>query len=544
MDQVPPISKSRILILLVLIIVVVFGQVIGFDFVNIDDPVYIDNFMVAKGLTLEGLSWAFANIHTNFSTTLNWVSHMIDVELFGLNPAGHHLTNLLLHLANTFLFFIILDAITGDRTRSAMAAILFAIHPLRVETVAWVADRKDLLAILFSLLTIGAYWKYTAQRRPLWYGAMAFCLVLALLSKPVMVILPFVLLLIDFWPLNRVESSSPIQWARVKPLVWEKVPLLGLSGVFSWIAYHGQAVHNVMVSETALPWFDRWLNVPINFMRYLGKIFWPTDLAVFYPLSYHSPDSWKIVGSFIFLIGVTVWVGRCFRSAPYLLVGWLWFLGSLVPVIGFVKAGFQEIADRYTYFPLIGILLMGVWGLSEAAERWALPTKAVRFFNAVLVVVLMFVSWSQTRVWQNSVTLFQHTVDHTERNDFAHNNLGYALMQQGKMEESIIHFKKALEISPHHAFASLNLGTAYRELDRSQEAILAYSHILQGQPNHVVVHFELGKLYHKVGEGVRAVHHTRIAHGLLMRNYGPDFEKTREAEQNLKHYAQVYHLKP
>ena len=544
MDQVPPIIKSRILILLALIIVVVFGQVIGFEFVNIDDPVYVNNYMVVKGLTLEGLAWVFASIHTNFSTTLNWISHMIDVELFGLNPAGHHLTNLLLHLLNTFLFFIILDGITGDRWKSAMAAVLFAIHPLRVETVAWVSDRKDLLAMLFSLLTIGAYWRYAVQRRPLWYGVMALCLVLALLAKPVMVILPFVLLLIDFWPLNRLESSSPFQWVRIKPLLWDKVPLLGLSGLFSWIAYNGQAVHNVMVSETALPWLVRWLNVPINYMRYLEKIFWPTDMVVFYPLSYQTPAMWKIVGSLLFLIGVTVWVLRHFRNAPYLWVGWFWFLGSLVPVVGFVKAGFQEIADRYTYFPLIGIFFMGVWGLAAAAERWNVSVKAVRFVSAVLVAVLMFVSWNQTRVWKNSVTLFQHTVDHTERNDFAHNNLGHALMLNGKTEESILHFKKALEYNPQRALAHLNLAKAYRNLDRTPEAILSYRNILQLQPNHVVVHFELGKLYHKIGDGSHAVHHTRIAHALLIRNYGLEFDKTHEAEENLKHYYKVYNLKP
>ncbi len=544
MDQDFQVPRSRIFVLLGLLIVIVFGQVIGFEFVNIDDPVYVDNHMVIRGLTLEGLFWAIANIHTNFSTTLNWISHMVDVELFGLNPAGHHLTNLLLHLLNTFLFFTVLEKITRDRSKSAVAAVLFAIHPLRVETVAWVADRKDLLAMLFSLLTIGAYWKYAMLRRPSWYGVTVFCFVLALLSKPVMVILPLVLLLIDFWPLNRLESDSPISWDRVKRLIWEKVPLLGLSGLFSWIAYNGQAVHNVMVSEAALPWLDRWLNVPINYLRYLGKIFWPADLAVFYPLSYQTAATWKIAASLLFLIGVTVWVLRRFRSAPYLWVGWLWFLVSLVPVVGFVKAGFQEIADRYTYFPLIGILLMGVWGLAEAVKHWNVSMKAVRFASALLGVGLMFVSWNQTRVWENSVTLFQHAVDHTEHNDFAHNNLGHALLAKGKADESIVHFNKALEISPHHALARLNLAKAYRILDRPREAIHAYNRILQAQPNHVVVHFELGKLYHKVKEGPHAIRHTRIAHALLIRNYGPDFDKTHEAEENLKHYYQVYDLKP
>jgi tetratricopeptide (TPR) repeat protein len=215
-----------------------------------------------------------------------------------------------------------------------------------------------------------------------------------------------------------------------------------------------------------------------------------------------------------------------------------------VPVLGFVKAGFQEIADRYTYFPLIGIFLMAVWGLAEVVKRWKIPIKAIRLSSAVLAAVLMLVSWNQTRVWQNSVTLFQHTVDHTERNDFAHNNLGFALMRRGEMEASIVHFKKALEISPHHTFANLNLAKAYRNLDRPKEAIFAYNEILKMQPGHVVVHFELGKLYHKVGEGPRAIHHARIAHALLIRNYGPEFDKTREAEENLKHYYQVYNLKP
>ena len=544
MNQVSQISQSRILVVLSLLVVAVFGQVIGFEFVNLDDPVYVHNFMVVQGLTLEGLSWAIANIHTNFSTTLNWISHMVDVELFGLNPAGHHLTNLLLHLANTLLFFVIFNRITRDRWKSAIAAVVFAVHPLRVETVAWVADRKDLLAMLFSLLTIGAYWKYAVQRRPIWYGMTAFCFVLALLSKPVMVILPFVLLLIDVWPLNRVELSSSLQWARIKLLLWEKIPLLGLSGLFSWIAYNGQAVHQVMVSEAALPWFERWMNVPINYMRYLNQIFWPTDLAVFYPLSYQTPELWKVASASLSLIVITVWAVRRFRSAPYLCVGWFWFLGSLVPVIGFVKAGFQETADRYTYFPLIGVILMTLWWLSAALERWKVSVKLVRIVCAALAAVLMLVSWNQTRVWQNSVTLFQHAVDHTERNDFAHNNLGYALMQRDRMEESISHFKQALEISPRHVFARLNLGTAYRELDRPLDAVLAYNTILRYEPDHVVVHFELGKLYHKIREGTRAVHHTRIAHALLIRNYGPDFDKTREAEANLKHYYEVYNLKP
>ena len=543
MDQVPPITKSRILILLGLLIVVVFGQVIGFEFVNFDDPMYINNYMVVKGLTWEGIRWAFVRIDQNFFMPLPWISHMVDVELFGHNPAGHHGINLLLHTVNTLLFFGWLVRATDSPLKSAFAAALFAIHPLRVETVAWVADRKDLLAMLFALLALESYRKYTKGGGRRDYAMVTLFYILALLSKPVMVVFPCVLLLLDAWPHNRVMSGKGVfvAWAG---LIKEKLPWFGLSVLFVWLGYKGQAAVATIASLDALPLWTRLVNLPVIMMQYLGFVFWPSGLTAFYPAVFQQAPLWQTVGALMILTGMTVWGIRQWRRFPYFIIGWLWFLGALLPLAGLIKLGDHEMADRYTYFPLTGLCVLIAWGvidLLNSRERLAKSTPAI---VVGLVLILMSAAWNQTRVWENSVTLFQHTVDHTKRNDFAHNNLGHALMLNGKTEASIVHFKKALEYNPKFVLAHLNLAKAYRNLGRMTEAILSYKHILQLQPNHVVVHFELGKLYHKVGDGPQAVHHTRIALALLIRNYGPEFDKTREAEKSLKHYYKVYNLKP
>ncbi len=543
MDQAPPVTQSRIRILLVLIIVVVFGQVVGFEFVNFDDPMYVNNLYVSQGLTWEGIRWAFVRIDQNFFMPLTWISHMVDVELFGHNPAGHHGVNLLLHTINTLLFFGWLARVTGSPLKSAFAAALFAIHPLRVETVAWVADRKDLLAMLFALLALESYRKYVKGGGRRNYVMVTLFYILALISKPVMVVFPCVLLLLDVWPHNRVmgDKGAFVAWAG---LIKEKLPWFGISALFVWLGYKGQAAVTVIASLDALPLWTRLANLPVIMMKYLGFVFWPSGLTAFYPAVFQQAPLWQTAGALLVLTGFTVWGIRQWRRFPYFLTGWLWFLGALFPMIGLVKLGHHEMADRYTYFPLMGLCILIAWGMVDLLKYRERLAKFAPIAVVGLLVVLMTVSWSQTRVWENSVTLFQHTVDHTERNDFAHNNLGHALMLDGKTEESILHFKKALEYNPRRVIAHLNLAKAYRNLDRTPEAILSYNHILQIQPNHVVVHFELGKLYHKVGDGPHAVHHTRIAHELLVRSYGLEFDKTREAEANLKHYYKVYNLKP
>jgi len=327
-------------------------------------------------------------------------------------------------------------------------------------------------------------------------------------------------------------------------LIKEKLPWFGLSVLFVWLGYKGQAAVATIASLDALPLWTRLVNLPVIMMQYLGFVFWPSGLTAFYPAVFQQAPLWQTVGALMILTGMTVWGIRQWRRFPYFIIGWLWFLGALLPLAGLIKLGDHEMADRYTYFPLTGLCVLIAWGVIDFLNSREHLAKSTPAIVVGLVLILMPAAWNQTRVWENSVTLFQHTVDHTERNDFAHNNLGHALMLNGKTEASIVHFKKALEYNPKFVLAHLNLAKAYRNLDRTPEAILSYKHILQLQPNHVVVHFELGKLYHKEGDGPQAVHHTRIAHALLIRNYGLEFDKTREAEENLKHYYKVYNLKP
>lgn len=537
-------SSTQISLLLILINLIVFGRVVGFEFVNIDDSVYVFNIHIQKGLTLEGLRLAFS-VDQNFSGSLNWISHMVDIELFGFNPAGHHLSSLLLHIINTLLFFMLMARWTENRWASVLAAVLFAIHPLRVESVAWISDRKDLLCMFFTLITLEAYRRYarTPNRRN--YLVVSAFFILALLSKPVIVTLPLVLLLLDYWPHQRLGKGNfdIFFWMKnAGPMVLEKLPLLMLSGIFSWWAYQAQALHNIMVSTEGLPWAARLANVPVNYLRYLAKTFWPADLAVFYPLNWQMVPLWQTVGSVMILIGITVWVLKICRRFPYLLVGWFWFLITLVPVIGVVKAGFHEIADRYTYLPLIGLILMVSLGWSQLVAGFPKRSSYIRSATGGVLLILATVTWFQVSVWKNSITLFRHVVEHTENNALAHNNLGHGLMIWGELEEGIPHFRQALKIFPGYTLAWLNIGTAHKRLNQIPQAIEAYKKVLELEPDHVVVHFELGKLYHRMGDGKNAIGHTRTAEVLLIKNYGPKFVKTIEARENLKKYYDLYSL--
>jgi len=535
-------TKSRICLLLTGTLVLVFGQVVQFGFHILDDGLYVDNIYVRQGVTWEGLVWVFTHIHSNFSTTINWVSHMLDVEIFGRNPAGHHLTSLLLHITNTVLFFWVLERMTGNRSRSAVAAIIFAFHPLRVETVAWVADRKDLLVMLFALLTMIAYHKYAAQRRIHWYAVTTLCYLLALLAKPVLVVLPAVLFLLDFWPLRRTNTLNPPGevWKRYGTLVAEKVPLLVLSAIFCWVAYHAQIVAGGVVSESQFPLWARLAKVPMNYLYYLEKIFWPTGLTLYYPVSYDVPPLWQVISSLSVFLIVTFLFLKLYRRAPYLMIGWLWFLGALVPVIGFVKAGWHEIADRYTYFPLIGIIVMVVWGVADFLERRKVSPRIQESLAAATLVLLMVLSWNQTRIWRTDVTLFRHALAHTENNILVHNNLGLALLHEGNRVEAAKQFRSVVILQPNYYLGWLNLGTAYKIMKQTPEAIHAYQNAARIKPNSGVVHFELGPLYHQLKDGSKAIAHTLMAEKILMKQYGPDFPQTRVVQERLQLYYQKY----
>ncbi len=367
MNKLLNLSILQISILLVLANVLVYGQVIGFEFVNFDDAFYVENIHVKKGLTWEGLVWAFS-LKYNFSQFLNWISHMLDVELFGLHPAGHHAVSLLLHAVNTVIFFLFMNNLTGSRNKSAVAAILFAIHPLRVETVAWVADRKDLLAMLFALLSLEAYRRFARNPNILRYALTALFFLLALMSKPVMLVLPFVFLLIDFWPLNRLQSepdSMGINWRAIRKLVIEKIPLFLILGLFVFMVIKGFELRQMGDKTSSLPLHVRLATMPVLYMEYLFHILWPAQLSVFYPTSREMPQFWQWGGSLLILLALTYGVLAQWKRHPHLTVGWLWFAGSLLPMTGLFRIGDHAMADRYTYFPLIGIFIMLVWGLSH-----------------------------------------------------------------------------------------------------------------------------------------------------------------------------------
>ncbi|MBW1896674.1 MAG: glycosyltransferase family 39 protein, partial [Deltaproteobacteria bacterium] len=452
--------KVAVLIGLTLLTFLVFWQVTSHEFVIFDDEVYVtQNDEVQKGLSWDGVAWAFTTTHANFWHPLTWLSHMLDCRLFGLNPAGHHLTSLLLHIANTLLLFLVFHRMTGALWPSAFVAALFACHPLHVESVAWVSERKDVLSTLFWMLTLGAYVRYVEHPRGRAYLLAVVFFSLGLMAKPMLVTLPFVLLLLDYWPLDRLDfgqqSHRPGDQAghpgypksSFFHLLLEKVPFLVLSAVSCIVAYTAQAHGGAIKSSGVFSIDVRIANALISYVSYLEKTFWPHHLAVFYPHPGTWPV-WQIAGAGLLLVSISALVLLGMRKKPYLTLGWFWYLGTLVPVIGLVQVGIHAMADRYTYVPLIGVFIMIAWGLQDIAKRWR-PQRVVLGLSAAAVICAFTISSArQLNHWQNSSTLFQHALNVTEDNYGAHNNLGLALAQRGKLDEAIDHYLRALEIKP------------------------------------------------------------------------------------------------
>jgi len=465
-------------------VLIVFWPTLGHEFIHYDDFSYVvHNSHVKNGLTWSGIQWAFTSTHASNWHPVTWLSHMLDGQLFGLNPGGHHFTNLALHAANTILLFLLLRTMTGALWRSAVVASLFAVHPLHVESVAWVAERKDLLSTFFMLLTILAYAGYI--RQPGWkrYVPVVFLFAVGLMAKPMLVTLPFILLLLDYWPLNRMEPESMSREqkrALLKRLILEKAPLFFLSAVSSAITLFAQtsAIWNLV--DIPLP--TRLENALISCIKYLGLTFWPRDLAIIYPY----PDSFEIsevLLAFAVLVIISIGVFLTAKKHRYLPVGWFWFLGTLVPVIGIVQVGSQAMADRYTYIPLIGIFIMLAWGGNDLSRRFRWGAKAAEILTAGLILVLMMLSAHQVAYWKDSITLFQHTIRVTSDNYVAHNNLGIALAQQGKREEASAHFREALRISPVYTHALYNLALNCQNEGKLDEAISHYRELIRLSPS-------------------------------------------------------------
>jgi tetratricopeptide (TPR) repeat protein len=459
---------------LIISVLVVFFQVRSFDFLIYDDNVYVTkNPHVFTGLTLDNIIWAFRSSHYFMWHPATSLSHMLDCELFGLNPSWHHLINLLLHIANILLLFAVLKAMTGRLWPSAFVAALFALHPLNVESVAWIAERKNVLSGFFWLLTIAAYIRYVKLPKTSNYLLLIGVFSLALMSKPTTVTLPFVLLLLDYWPLGRFEKLS------LRQLVKEKMLFFTLSAILCIITVATQHGGNVLNLNRLLPFSIRLSNALVSCVTYIGKMFYPVRLAAFYPHPAFNLPEWKAIVSFILLLVISASVFYLRRRKPYLVTGWLWFLGTLIPVIGLVQAGEQAMADRYAYIPLVGLFVIVAWGAADLLENWKYHKIILAVSSIAVVLALTAVSRIQTSYWQNSLTLFEHALEVTNGNYLAYNNVGASLLMQNKFEEAIDPLANAIKINPNYPDALKNFGIACGKVGRLQEEFESYSRAIE-----------------------------------------------------------------
>jgi Tfp pilus assembly protein PilF len=486
-------NKSRsvlIYIVLTAATLAVFYQVYSFGFVNLDDPIYVyKNPNIQSGITPESVKWAFTTGYANFWHPLTWLSHMLDWQLFGNNAAGHHLVNLFFHIANTLLLFIVLKQMTSALWQSAFAAALFALHPLHVESVAWVAERKDVLSTFFWILTMWAYLRYIKQPNIFRYLLTLLVFALGLMAKPMLVTLPFVLLLLDYWPLNRINR---FQWQIIYRLVLEKIPFIVISAVSSAIAFLVQQRGGSIASLAAIPLKFRVYNALISYAEYIYKMFWPSKLAVFYPYPGSDISILYVIISVGFLLAVTVLVLRFAKNHRYLVTGWFWYIGTLVPVIGIVQVGSHAMADRYTYITLTGLFIIIAWGLPELLEKWRYRKIVLWVSSLIVLSALTVCTYFQTRYWKDDIALYQHTLKVTRNNHIAHFGITEVLLEQGRFDEVIQHNLEALRIEPNYADAMHCLGTAFYRTGKIDQAIDCYEKAIEMDPGYVEVYSSLG----------------------------------------------------
>jgi protein O-mannosyl-transferase len=471
-DSAPPKVQPRayFAVPLLLATVVLYYSALHYGFVNYDDNDYVtQNPHVVTGLTAANVRWSFTGVWAANWHPLTWISHMADVQMFGLNPAGHHATNILLHLVNVVLLFLLLDAATGERRRSAMVAALFAVHPLNVESVAWIAERKNLLSTTFLLLALLAYGLYVRKPAIARYLLVALLFALGLMAKAAIITLPFALLLLDYWPLQRVSADMK----QNRRLVLEKFPLLLISAAGALITVWAQRTGAALGTASALPFSQRLPNAIYSYAVYLGKAIWPSALAVFYPHPENLLVFWKVGGAALLLIAITALVWK-YRQRRYLVTGWLWFLGVMVPMIGIVQAGRQAMADRYAYITFWGLFVIAVWLVADWVEISHFDWRVLDI--AAIFIFMMYVGTAaiQLSYWKNSFTLFSHALVVTENNGIAEGNLGDALVQMGRPSEAVWHFKREVELVPELSTGHYNYATILHREGNLAQALPQY----------------------------------------------------------------------
>lgn len=578
--------------LLALVTLAVYLPTAWNDFVNYDDSDYVtENAHVNDGLKWETVVWAFTSGHASNWHPLTWLSHSLDYQVFGMRAGAMHLVSAGFHILNTLLLFLVLRGLTGRQWRSALVAALFALHPLHVESVAWVSERKDVLSTCFLLLTLGAYGCYArgksegrnpkAEGSPksevrspnlpaptpgsgvfadnggpdrrlsssIWYLLSLLCFALGLMSKPMLVTTPFVLLLLDYWPLGRLKTGDSTLKTFLL-LVWEKVPFFALSVASSVVTFLVQRKGGAV--STALTLGERVANAVVSYARYIRKMFWPDDLSVLYPHPGHWP-LWQVLVCAALLVGACLAVAVWGRSRPYLIMGWLWFLGTMVPVIGLVQVGIQSMADRYTYVPLIGLFIMVVWGIADlVAERMseAWQGRAAAIGAAAALAVCGAVTVRQVQFWRNSETLFQRAVQVTRGNYLAHNNLGFYFSGKGRIAEAMEQYRLSLKIKPNYEDALNNLGYALAGQRKFTEAIPLYEQALRIRPKHAEVHNNLGNALSETGRIDEAIQHYLVAieqnpkHADAHNNLGIALAMKGKLDEAITHFHAALRYKP
>lgn len=502
-EGAPPARDWTLAVCLALIVltILIYAPVRNFGFVNFDDPDYtLANPQVSAGLSIAGIQWALTTGHMANWHPVTWISHMLDIQMFGMHAGPHHLVNVLFHIVNSLLLFALLRRMTGALWRSAVVAALFAVHPAHVESVAWISERKDVLSTLLGLLVVWFYVDYVRNSKLSTYAAVFLLLALGLMAKPMLVTLPMVLLLLDFWPLNRLASP-----ADLPGLIREKMPMFGLVVASAVVTFIAQSRGAAVVQLVAVPINRRIANACMAYLGYIRNTFWPTGLAAYYPYP-ESPGPWWVGAGVAFLAISLLAVWAAVRY-PYLFVGWFWFAGTLVPVIGLIQVGNQSMADRYTYIPYIGLFIMIAWGAGELAKRFSLPHVVVAASVGLAVLSCSVVARGQVAYWQDSEHLWGRALAVTSGNSFAHNNLGSFLLDQGRFDEAIFQFSEGVRINPGNAMPHYNLGNALDRRGRLDEASIQYMEALRLSPAFADAHSNLGVVLARQGKLAEAVTH-------------------------------------
>ena len=495
-----PVVVPSVGILLAVTAFALFARTGGHTFLTFDDPVYVTaNPMVSGGFSARTIARAFISLDAGNWHPVTWLSHMLDVELFGMAPRGHHLVSVAIHACSTLLLFLLLNRLTGALWRSSSVALFFAVHPLHVETVAWVAERKDVLGGLFWILTLLMYSGYTSSRTA---GRYLLCLgtfITGLMAKPMLVTLPLVMLLLDYWPLGRYRKTEENRDTHDHlPLIREKIPFVICSLASAVITLYAQGTWGAIsgLAQTPLPL--RIQNALVSYAVYLGKTLWPDRLAVYYPFPLYIP-LWHTVAAVALLAVISIAVLRWRQQQPWLPVGWFWFLITLVPVIGLVQVGGQAMADRYTYLPSIGLFVMAAWGVPELLAGIPFRRSALAALTAGAAVFFFTVAWRQTGLWRDSITLYRHTLEVTGRNSLISYNLALELHRRGDLKGAVHHYREALAVNPFHTDTHNNLGLALQAQGDSEGAMAAFQAAIRVNRSDPKGHINLGGLLHTLG---------------------------------------------